>query len=595
MSTILFEKSFASHPKAQYWSDKNELSPEYYAISSGKKCWFNCICGHEFEKVLYSKGWCPYCSKPPKKLCNNEECKSCFEKSLASYEDNNILKRWSKNNKNRDGKIITPRDVFKVSGIKYLFDCDICNHSFETTPAHLKEDKGCPYCVNQKLCNDINCQSCFEKSFANYDDKEKLLCWSNDNKDEEGNIITPRDVFKSSGKSYIFNCICGHQFEKQLNNISKDSWCPYCVNRKLCNDINCKNCLEKSFASHEKSKYWSSKNELKPRDVFKSSGNKYIFNCSCNHEFEKVLDSINNSGWCIFCVGQKICNDINCQSCFEKSFANYDDKEKLLCWSNDNKDEEGNIITPRDVFKSAGTKYIFSCNCGHQFESLLSSITSNGSWCPYCCNPPKQLCNDINCKSCFEKSFASYEKSKFWSLKNELKPRDIFKKSSTNKYIFNCNKGHEFENTTSNISIGVWCPYCKNKTEQKLFETLQIDFPDLKHQFKEDWCKNPLTNKHLPFDFVLEKEKIIIELDGRQHFEQVSNWSTPEEQYERDTYKMECANQNRYSIIRITQEDVLNDTFDWYKMLKESIETIIQKESIENHFISYEEDYTHFN
>jgi very-short-patch-repair endonuclease len=577
-----FEKSFASHEKSQYWSEKNELKPRDVFKSSRSVYLFNCVCGHEFEKVLYSTGWCPYCSKPHKKLCNNEECKQCFDKSFASYEDKDILNRWSKMNKDKDGKIITPRDIFKVSGVKYLFDCNICLHSFETTPAHLKENKGCIYCANQKLCNDINCKICFEKSFASH---PKSQYWSDKNE------LKPRDVFKVSGKSYIFDCICGHQFEKKLNNVSKDTWCPYCVNKKLCNIINCKSCFEKSFASHEKSQFWSDKNELKPREVFKSSGIKYIFNCSCNHEFEKCLDSINSGGWCIYCAGQMICNDINCKSCFEKSFASH---EKSKYWSEKNKNEEGNIISPRDVHRSSGDKYIFNCYCGHTFSSALSSI-SNGTWCPYCCNPSKQLCDNDNCQSCFEKSFSSHPKSQYWSDKNELKPRDVFKRSSTNKYIFNCEKGHEFENSTSNISINVWCSKCKNKTEEKLLTILQIEYPHVRHQFREEWCKNPITNKHLPFDFVLEKEKIIIELDGRQHFTQVSNWSTPEEQYKRDTYKMECANQNGYSVIRITQEDVYDDTFDWYKMLKESIETIIQKESVENHYISYEDDYIHFN
>ena len=29
--------------------------------------------------------------------------------------------------------------------------------------------------------------------------------------------------------------------------------------------------FEKSFASHEKAKYWSDKNEIKPEEVFKNS------------------------------------------------------------------------------------------------------------------------------------------------------------------------------------------------------------------------------------------------------------------------------------------------------------------------------------
>lgn len=61
--------------------------------------------------------------------------------------------------------------------------------------------------------------------------------------------------------------------------------------------------------------------------------------------------------------------------------------------------------------------------CGHEFESILSSITSkNPQWCSYCSNPPKQLC-DKECNKCFSKSFASHPKSKFWHLDNNVDPR----------------------------------------------------------------------------------------------------------------------------------------------------------------------------
>ena len=65
-----------------------------------------------------------------------------------------------------------------------------------------------------------------------------------------------------------------------------------------------------------------------------------------------------------------------------------------------------------------------------------------------------------------------------------------------------------------------------NFSEQKLYEILNNDYIDIKNQFKKDWSKNIETNKYLIYDFVLEKEKIIIELDGEQHFRQVSNWSS---------------------------------------------------------------------
>ena len=41
MPIIPFDKSFASHEKAKYWSDNNELKPNEISKGSDKKCYFN--------------------------------------------------------------------------------------------------------------------------------------------------------------------------------------------------------------------------------------------------------------------------------------------------------------------------------------------------------------------------------------------------------------------------------------------------------------------------------------------------------------------------------------------------------------------------
>jgi hypothetical protein len=65
---------------------------------------------------------------------------------------------------------------------------------------------------------------------------------------------------------------------------------------------------------------------------------------------------------------------------------------------------------------------------------------------------------------------------------------------------------------------GGGCPLCFNKTEAKLYDKLQPIYPPLLKQFKRDWCKNIYC---LPFDFAFEENKLIVELDGEQHFIQV--------------------------------------------------------------------------
>jgi len=63
----------------------------------------------------------------------------------------------------------------------------------------------------------------------------------------------------------------------------------------------------------------------------------------------------------------------------------------------------------------------------------------------------------------------------------------------------------------------------------------------------------------------LEDLNIIIEQDGPQHFNQIGNWASPELTKINDLYKMKCANENGYSVIRILQKDIWHDKYDWLK------------------------------
>ncbi len=319
--------------------------------------------------------------------------------------------------------------------------------------------------------------------------------------------------------------------------------------------------FERSFASHPKSKYWSELNELKPEQVFKSSHKKLWFNCEkCNHEFESPLNSITNGGnWCPFCHNLKLCEKEECNNCFEKSFASH---LKSKYWSNKNK------LKTRQVFKGTPKKYLFDCDiCNHEFDISINAITSNNNWCIYCVN--QKLCKNDNCKECFEKSFASHTKSKYWSNKNKLQPRQVFNKSDK-KFWFDCNKcNNEFNIRLAGVtSDNNWCSKCKHKTELKLFDWLKKQKYDIKSQVKFVWCKNI---NHLPFDFVLEQYKLIIELDGPQHFKQISNWQSPNESKIKDDFKNKMSLENDYSIIRISQEIVLFDKEEWENQLKQVI------------------------
>lgn len=275
MKKISFEKSFAKSKMSKYWNyEKNIKNPDEVSLCSAQKFWFACEkCNHDFltNPHSISKGsWCPYCSVPTRKLCDDKKCTYCYKKSVASHKKSCY---WSKQN------IMLPRMILLTSQKKFWFDCEKCMHTFLMSPSSIYfKNTWCPYCANQKLCGDIDCLLCFNKSFASH---EKVKYW------KLKNDILPHLVFKHSGKKYWFECDeCDHSFEMTLCNVSEGQWCGFCLGNNLCNNDECEYCYKKSFASHIKSKYWSDDNTLTPRMIGKNSNNKFWFNCDkCEHIF----------------------------------------------------------------------------------------------------------------------------------------------------------------------------------------------------------------------------------------------------------------------------------------------------------------------
>ena len=514
---------------------------------------------------------------------------------------------------NQCKKSLNCNNFDKKKNGSYYTRCKVCrkNHNDNEKKKYVKK-----ICSGRNLCNDINCSHCFNKSFASYDKKTvnrklKIDCWNHTKNGE----LTPRDVTKCSGKKYWFQCdVCNHDFDSSLGHVSGNNrWCSYCANRKLCNDINCNYCFNKSFASYDektvngklKVDCWhpTKNGELTPRNIAKQSNKKYWFQCDvCNHDFDSSLANVSkNNNWCSYCANQnkKLCDEDKCSHCYNNSFASYDGKTvngklKVDCWHSTKNGE----LTPRNIAKQSNKKYWFQCDvCNHDFDSSLANVSGNNRWCSYCAN--QKLCNDINCNYCFNKSFASYDKKTVnrklkidcWNhTKNgELTPRQVTK-GTHKKYWFQCDVcNHDFDSSLGHVSgRNRWCPNCKNKTELKLYNWLlkQPNIKNVKREYKPKWCSTQFRhiNKKKEFkngkyqyryDFLItfkNNKKLIIELDGDQHFKQVMNWKTPLENQIRDKYKEFLAKKHKIPLTRCIQEDVYMDRNNWEQKLKRKLQ-----------------------
>lgn len=405
------------------------------------------------------------------------------------------------------------------------------------------------------VCKDVRCSNCYPSRFIN---NIKCFYWSNKNREDPVHIST------SSHKKYWFNCNkCYHEFETCISSVKNGIWCPYCsVPRKaLCNDMTCVSCYNCSFMGHYRHKEWNyEKNSIHPRFVFRGSPNRYYLKCDiCNHELYMILTHVNNSTKCKYCSNKELCG--KCDICFHKSLASYPMSKYL---------SKKNVENPMTIFLGSSTKKcIFDCfKCNHEFETTPDLIT-NGHWCPYCCERSQKLCG--SCNLCFNKSLSSSYMIKYFSNKNIENPLFIFKRSNDKKYIWNCDRcENEFESCPLNVDDGGGCSKCRYKTQYKLYNFLKKNF-NVITEHRTNWCKNINTNWYLPFDFLIEDLKLLVELDGPQHFKKISNWADPEETLHRDVFKMKCSLDNNYSLIRILQEDIWLDRNDWQSKLENAI------------------------
>jgi very-short-patch-repair endonuclease len=356
------------------------------------------------------------------------------------------------------------------------------------------------------------------------------------------NDLLPEMVSISSKNKIWFNCLnCSHEYEQSPAKKTLGSGCPYCANKSRCGG--CEICLKKSCFRYKYN--WSDKNKQKCEKIALQNNKKFWFNCDiCSHEYEQSPLNKTSGRGCPYCSNKLRCG--KCQICLKNSCFIYKDE-----WSCKNKEKCEYVAI------SSHKKFIFNClKCSHEYHQKPNSKTS-GKGCPYCSN--QKRCGD--CDICLKNSCFIYKK--IWSDKNKEKYEDVAI-SSHKKFIFNCLKcSHEYEQTpNSKTNNGQGCPHCVNKTELKVADFLKQQSIKFISQFK--------INRKC-YDFYLPDFNLILEIDGDQHFKQVSNWESHEQNMNNDIEKMKTGLAKSMSFLRIYQPDIWGDKIDWKTVILKNL------------------------
>jgi very-short-patch-repair endonuclease len=125
-------------------------------------------------------------------------------------------------------------------------------------------------------------------------------------------------------------------------------------------------------------------------------------------------------------------------------------------------------------------------------------------------------------------------------------------KSAHIKIIIKCKIHGDFKQTPHSHLSGSGCPLCKKSIgESKIIKYLEDNKIKFEHNFRFNDCRNLYP---LPFDFYLNEYNILIEFDGKQHFDENCFFNGKEGLLiiqRNDNIKTSYAQKNKIPILRI--------------------------------------------
>lgn len=328
---------------ASEWNNEKNglLTATLVGVGSGKKVWWKCRYGHEWEAVISSRtrgNGCPFCSGRNVIIGKND---------LQTVHPE-IAAEW---NYNRNGKML-PTQVSYASGMKAWWICSK-NHEWQATVAS-RMRCGCPICSNKKLLSGFND---IETVFP-----ELMNEWN-----VEKNVgIDPKSILCSSRKSFWWICNNGHEWKTTVWERKNGKVCPYCSNKKVLKGFN-----DLATVNPQVSLEWNyNRNEdLTPEDVLFTADRSVWWICNKRHEWQARIYSRNQGHKCPYCTNKKVLvgyNDLLTVRPLAAAAWNY---------------EKNNGLQPSEVVYGSSKKCWWKCpECDETFEKRIDQLRN----CPKC-------------------------------------------------------------------------------------------------------------------------------------------------------------------------------------------------------------------
>ncbi len=458
------------------WRRNTDFDPSQLTLGSGKKVWWTCHKGHEWQAPVNNRNkgrGCPYCSGNIVLKGYNDL--QTINPTLAqewNYEKNDNLK---------------PEDFTVNSGKKVWWKCSK-GHEWKAAIYDRNKGSRCPYCAGKKVLKEFNDLLTVNPIVAKQ--------WNY----EKNNGLTPADVTPNSNKKVWWKCNKGHEWQATISSRNVGRGCPICTSERntsfpeyaimyylikydldvihsyrekgyeldiyipsrkiaieydggLWHKNRTKKDLEKNFKCKKDGiKLYRIREGLPPLN---DSSVDYIVQKN-QKDLEKALEVIFSE-----IIGVNIDIDLERDIITIENLREYTEKENSLLHSKPELSKEWNYekngnLKPEHFSANSGKKVWWRCSKGHEWQATISS-RNTGHGCPYCAG--KRVLkgfNDLLTVNLIVAKEWNYEKN------SNLKPEN-FTANSNKKVWWKCSKGHEWLVTIANRNDGYGCPYCSGR------------------------------------------------------------------------------------------------------------------------------------
>ena len=431
-----------THPElAKQWHPilNGNLTPQDVSLRSGKKVWWQCDRGHEWEAKIADRSnsnGCPYCSG---------RYPIVGETDLVTTHPE-IAKEWHPT-KNGDLK---PENFKSGSHKKVWWKCQK-DHKWETKIYVRTNSNGCPYCIGKlPITNETDLATTHPEIAKEWHPTK------NEN-------LKPENFKSGSSRKVWWKCQKGHEWKTTINSrSSQGTGCPYCSGKfPIANET------DLATTHPEIAKEWhpTKNGDLKPEN-FKSGSNKKVWwTCQKGHEWLTGISHRTQGTNCPYCSNNKLLLGFN------DLYTKY---PKLAEEWHPTKNGD---LTPQEMIAGSSQKVWWKCQKGHEWKTTINSRSSQGTGCPYC-SGKFPIANETDLATTHPKLVKEWHPTK----NGDLKPEN-FKSGSHKKVWWKCQKDHEWVAKIQDRANGNGCPYCSGKRIIVGKTDLATTHPDLANEW----------------------------------------------------------------------------------------------------------------